>query len=102
MQNYCCRIRFVIPAPLFVAGKVASNRVADALAAESSRLSLARIGIDALPGDLTASNRVTHITVLDLKHNALQIFPSELFLCVSQLEEVDASKVRETHIPSLA
>ncbi|CAM9338449.1 unnamed protein product [Ectocarpus sp. 8 AP-2014] len=79
--------------------QVASNRVADALAAESSRLSLARIGIDALPGDLTASNRVTHITVLDLKHNALQILPSELFLCVTQLEEVDASKNRISYLP---
>lgn len=91
-----------MPAPLFAVRKVASNRVADTLAAESSRLSLARIGIDALPGELTASNRVTHITVLDLKHNALQILPSEVFLCLTQLEEVDVSKVRVTHIPSLA
>lgn len=44
---------------------------------------------------LTPNTRslVAHITVLDLKQNALQLLPSELFLCLTQLQEMDASEV---------
>lgn len=73
---------------------MASHRVDDNFAAENPKLSLARLRIDVLPDALIASSRVTHITVLDLKHNSLQLLPSELFLCLAQLEEADVSQVR--------
>lgn len=76
------------------AKQVASDRVTDNFAAENPKLSLARLGIDVLPDALSASSRVTHITVLNLKHNSLQLLPSELFMCLTQLEEVDVSEVR--------
>lgn len=40
-----------------------------------------------------ARSLVAHITVLDLKRNALQLLPSELFLCLTQLQEMDAREV---------
>ena len=76
--------------------QVASNRVVDNFAAKDPKLSLARLGIDVLPDALSASSRVTHITVLNLKHNSLQLVPSELFLCLTQLQEVDVSQVRQS------
>eukprot|EP00903_Cladosiphon_okamuranus_P005338 g5336.t1 len=83
------------------AGKeeVVSDRVAHNFAAENPKLSLAKLGIDVLPGALTASSRVTHINVLDLKHNALQLLPCELFLCLTQLEEIDVSQNRLSYLP---
>lgn len=69
--------------------------MADNFATKDPKLSLARLGIDVLPNALSAScSRVTHVTVLDLKHNSLQLLPSRLFLCLTQLEEVDVSQVR--------
>lgn len=64
------------------------------LANKNPKLSLARLEIDMLPERLMATNSsVTHITVLDLKHNRLQLLPCELFLCLTQLEELDVSQV---------
>lgn len=73
---------------------MAFDLVEEILANENSKLSLARLGIDMLPERLRATSRVTHITVLDLKHNRLQLLPSELFLCLTQLEDLDVSEVR--------
>lgn len=73
--------------------------MADNLAAGNPNLSLARLGIDVLPDALSASSRVTHITVLDLKQNSFQLLPSELFLCLTQLEDVDVSQVSECTTP---
>jgi len=68
--------------------------VIENLAAENPKLSLARLGIAAMPEALIASSRMPHIKVLDLKHNKLQLIPSELFLCLTHLQEFDISKVR--------
>lgn len=77
---------------------MASDRVEKILAEGNPRLSLARLGIDMLPEELSITSRVTHITALDLKHNRLQLLPSELFLCLTQLEDLDVSEVRRnTH-----
>lgn len=74
--------------------QVASGRMIDNLVAKNPKLSLARLGIDALPEAFSdTSSRMTHITALDLKHNKLKLLPSELFLCLTQLEEVDISEV---------
>ena len=67
--------------------------MAENFASENPKLSLARLGINMLPDALSTSSRVIHITVLDLKHNSLQLLPSELFLCLTQLEEIDVSQV---------
>lgn len=70
--------------------------MANNLMTAASRFCLARLGMTTLPEAILmpkASSLVAHITVLDLKQNALQLLPSELFLCLSQLQEIDASEV---------
>ena len=70
--------------------------MANNLRAAAARFCLARLGITSLPEAILmpkAKGLVTHITVLDLKQNALQLLPSELFLCLTQLQELDASQV---------
>lgn len=92
---YTYRTDGVLIAHLPPSEQVASGRIIDNLAAENPKLSLARLGIDALPEALSdTSSRTAHITMLDLKHNKLQLLPSELFMCLTQLEEVDISEVR--------
>lgn len=75
--------------------QVASDRVRDNFATKNPKLCLAGLGIDTLPDALCTTSRVTHVTMLNLKNNNLQLLPSELFLCLTQLEEVDVSKVSE-------
>ena len=74
------------------------------LRTKASRFSLAKLGITFLPEAILtpkARNLVAHITILDLKQNALQLLPSELFLCLTQLQEMDASEVcRASYFPN--
>lgn len=75
--------------------QVASDRVRN-LSQGAAILSLARLGIDTLPEDLLESRsntEVVHLIVLDLKQNILQLLPSELFMCLSSLQELDVSEV---------
>lgn len=95
MINTRCNTRRSGPV---VSPQVATDRVTYNFESQASKLSLARLGIDALPESLLTTNRSSelgHIVVLDLKHNALQLLPSELFLCLTQLQEVDASEVMQ-------
>lgn len=72
------------------------TEMANNLRTAASRFSLARLGMTSLPEAILmpkARSLVAHITVLDLKRNALQLLPSELFLCLTQLQEMDASEV---------
>lgn len=87
---------------LFIPPQVASDRVAENLTNEAPTLTLARLEIDVLPEALLAPGarcRVAHIMVLNLKHNHLQLLPSELFLCMPQLHEMDVSEVRNPCVP---
>ncbi|CAM9765969.1 unnamed protein product, partial [Scytosiphon promiscuus] len=80
--------------------QVTADRIAQNFAGKNPRLSLARLGIDAFPAPLTSSARpVSHITILNVKHNALGLVPSELFLCLIQLEELDLSENCICYLP---
>ncbi|CAM9274922.1 unnamed protein product, partial [Hapterophycus canaliculatus] len=79
--------------------QVTSNRVAQNFAGKNSRLSLAKLDIDAFPAPLTSSRRVSHITILDAKRNALTLVPSELFVCLTELEELDLSENYICYLP---
>lgn len=73
-----------------------AREIRDNLETGAPKLSLARLDMDILPESILEQRdctQVAHIRVLDLKHNALQLLPSELFLCLTQLQEVDVSKV---------
>ena len=79
---------------------MAANEIQEIMAnnvrTRASRFSLVRLGMAILPEAILTPNArslVAHITVLDLKQNALQLLPSELFLCLTQLQELDASQV---------
>lgn len=53
---------------------------------------LAGLGLELLPGFLLTT-KYEHLAVLDLKRNLLALLPSELFLNLTRLQEVDVSEV---------
>lgn len=63
------------------------------LASKDPTLSLKGLGVDVVPDSLLAPKDTGHLEGLDLKRNSLQLLPSELFLSLNQLQELDISEV---------
>lgn len=64
----------------------------DVITDQASRLVLSGLGLDALP-DVLLSAKHDRLSVLQLQRNTLALLPSELFLNLKGLQEMDVSKV---------